>query len=144
MPDDTEPLFVDTNIFIYAYDVSSAEKHQRARELVSELWDSGKGCLSIQVLQEFYVNLTLKIPHPLTPQETAQIIADLGQWRLHKPELKSVVEAIHIQQRNKISFWDAMIICSARELGCKTIWTEDLNPNQLYEGIKAVNPFIAG
>ncbi|NLL57645.1 MAG: PIN domain-containing protein, partial [Firmicutes bacterium] len=78
--------------------------------------------------------------HPLKPQETTQIIDDLGQWRLHKPGLKSVIEAIHIQQRNKISFWDAMIICSAKELGCKIIWTEDLNPNQLYEGIKAVNP----
>jgi predicted nucleic acid-binding protein len=55
-----------------------------------------------------------------------------------------VIEAIHIQQRNKISFWDAMIICSAKELGCKIIWTEDLNPNQLYEGIKVVNPFIGG
>ncbi len=141
MPDDTDLLFVDTNIFIYAYDVSSAEKHQLALELVSELWNSGKGCLSIQVLQEFYVNLTLKIPQPLTPLETARIIDDLGQWRLHKPELKNVLEAIHIQQRNKISFWDAMIICSAKELGCKTIWTEDLNPNQVYEGIKAINPF---
>jgi predicted nucleic acid-binding protein len=97
-------LFVDTNIVIYAYDVSSAEKHQRAWELLTELWESGKGCLSIQVLQEFYVNLTLKIPCPLTPQETMQIIDDLGQWRLHKPGLKSVIEAIHIQQRNKISF----------------------------------------
>lgn len=143
MPDDFERQFVDTNIFIYAYDVSSAAKHQRALELISELWNSGNGCLSIQVLQEFYVNLTLKIPHPLTPLETAQIIDDLGQWCLHKPELKSVVEAIHIQRRNKISFWDAMIICSAKELGCKIIWTEDLNPNQLYEGIKAVNPFCS-
>lgn len=141
MPDDTDLLFVDTNIFIYAYDVSSAEKHQLALDLVSELWDSGRGCLSIQVLQEFYVNLTMKIPHPLTPLETTRIIDDLGQWRLHKPELKSVIEAIQIQQRNKISFWDAMIICSAKELGCKTIWTEDLNPNQIYEGIKAINPF---
>ncbi len=141
MPDDTDLLFVDTNIFIYAYDVSSAEKHQHALELVSELWNSGRGCLSIQVLEEFYVNLTLKIPHPLTSLETARIIDDLGQWRLHKPGLKNVLEAIHIQQRNKISFWDAMIICSAKELGCTTIWTEDLNPYQFYEGIKAINPF---
>ena len=141
MPDDTDLMFVDTNIIIYAYDVSSAEKHQRARELIAELWDTGRGCLSIQVLQEFYVNLTLKIPHPLTPQETTQIIEDLGQWRLHQPGLKSVIEAIHIQQRNKISFWDAMIISSAKELDCKIIWTEDLNPHQLYEGIKATNPF---
>ncbi len=121
MLDDTDLMFVDNNIFIYAYDVSSAEKHQFARKLIAELWDTGRGCLSIQVLQEFYVNLTLKVPHPLTPLETTQIMEDLGQWRLHKPGLKNVIEAIHIQQRNKISFWDAMIICSAKELGCITI-----------------------
>ena len=142
MPDENGLQFVDTNILIYAYDVSSAEKHGRALELISKLWDSGKGCLSIQVLQEFYVNLTQKIPHPLTPSKTMRIIDDYGRWRLHKPELKSVLEAICIQQRNKISFWDAMIICSAKELGCKKIWTEDLNPNQIYEGIIAVNPFV--
>ena len=144
MPGDTELQFVDTNILIYAYDVSSTEKHRRALALVSELWDSGRGCLSIQVLQEFYVNLTQKIPHPLTPQETVRIIEDYGRWHLHKPGLKSVIEAIQIQQRNRISFWDAMIICSAKEMGCQNIWTEDLNANQLYEGIKAVNPFMSG
>jgi len=144
MPDENELQFVDTNILIYAYDVSSAEKHQRALELVSKLWDSGMGCLSIQVLQEFYVNLTQKIPYPLAPLKTVRIIDDYGRWRLHKPELKSVMEAIYIQQRHKISFWDAMIICSAKEMGCRNIWTEDLQPNQSYEGIIAVNPFISG
>lgn len=131
MPGDTELQFVDTNILIYAYDVSSTKKHRRALALVSELWDSGRGCLSIQVLQEFYVNLTQKIPHPSTPQKTVRIIEDYGRWHLHKPELKSVIEAIHIQQRNRMSFWDAMIICSAKEMGCQNIWTEDLNTNQL-------------
>ncbi|MEW6541006.1 MAG: PIN domain-containing protein [Bacillota bacterium] len=144
MPGDAELQFVDTNILIYAYDVSSTEKHRRASALVSELWDSGRGCLSIQVLQEFYVNLTQKIPHPLTRLETVRIIDDLGRWRLHKPGLKSVIDAIDIQQRNKISFWDAMIICSAKEMGCKNIWTEDLNANQLYDGIEARNPFMPG
>jgi predicted nucleic acid-binding protein len=142
MPEESEYQFVDTNIFIYAYDVSSAEKHRRARELIAELWDLELGCLSIQVLQEFYVNLTMKIPNPLAPQKTAQIIADLGKWRLHQPDLTDIIEAIQIQQQNKLSFWDAMIICSAKNMGCKTIWTEDLNTDQSYAGIKAINPFL--
>lgn len=144
MSDEKEPQFVDTNILLYAYDVSSEEKHRRALALVSKLWDSGMGCLSIQVLQELYVNLTRKIPRPLTPLKATRIIEDYGQWRLHKPELKSVIEAAYIQQRNKLSFWDAMIICSAKEMGCRNIWTEDLNPSQSYEGIIAVNPFMCG
>lgn len=100
--------------------------------------------MSIQVLQEFYVNLTQKIPHPLTPLETVRIIDDLGRWRLHEPGLNSVIEAIYIQERTRMSFWDAMIICSAKEMGCKTIWTEDLDANQLYDGIEARNPFMPG
>ncbi len=142
MTDVREFQFVDTNILVYAYDTTNTEKHQRALNLISELWDSRLGCLSIQVLQEFYVTLTQKIPNPLKPQDTSQIIEDLGQWRLHKPELNSIVEAIHIQQQNKISFWDAMIICSAKKLGCKIVWTEDLIANQLYEGLKVVNPLL--
>ena len=133
--------FVDTNILIYAYDLSSAEKCRHAQGLLSELWNSGKGCLSIQVLQEFYVNLTQKIPNPLLPEKTVQIINDLGQWRLHEPEHSSILEAIHIQQRNKLSFGNAMMICSAKEMNYEIIWTGDLNPKQFYEGVKAENPF---
>jgi hypothetical protein len=88
------------------------------------------------------INLTMKIPNPLAPQKTAQIIADLGKWRLHQPDLTDIIEAIQIQQQNKLSFWDAMIICSAKNMGCKTIWTEDLNTDQSYAGIKAINPFL--
>ncbi len=134
--------FVDTNIFLYAYDLSDARKRQKALALIAHLWETGRGCISMQVLQELYVNLTLKIPRPLTPQVATQIISDLGQWRLHIPELGSLMEAVNIQQRNQVSFWDAMIICSAKELNCITIWTEDLNPGQRYEGIDVVNPLL--
>jgi len=106
------------------------------------LWETGRGCISIQVLQELYVNLTLKIPRPLTPQVATQIISDLGQWRLHIPERSSLIEAVNIQQRHQVSFWEAMIICSAKELDCITLWTEDLNPGQRYEGIDVVNPLL--
>jgi len=134
--------FVDTNIFLYAYDLSDAGKRQKAQALISHLWETGRGCISIQVLQELYVNLTLKIPRPLTPQVATQIISDLGQWRLHIPELSSLIEAVNIQQRHQVSFWEAMIICSAKELDCITLWTEDLNPGQRYEGIDVVNPLL--
>ena len=134
--------FVDTNIFLYAYDLSDAGKRQKAQALIAHLWETGRGCISIQVLQELYVNLTLKIPRPLTPQVATQIISDLGQWRLHIPERSSLIEAVNIQQRHQVSFWEAMIICSAKELDCITLWTEDLNPGQRYEGIDVVNPLL--
>lgn len=142
MTEANELQFVDTNIFVYAYNTSDKTKHQCALSLLTKLWHTGAGCLSIQVLQELYVTLTLKVPDPLTPETCTPIIEDLGQWRLHRPELKSILEAMQIQQQYSISFWDAMIICSARELGCKQVWTEDLNTGQSYSGVTAVNPFL--
>jgi len=141
MSDKRQLQFVDTNILVYAYDASSTEKHRRASALVSELWEQGSGCLSIQVLQEYYVTLTKKIPRPIGSREAACIVNDYGHWHLHEPELDSVIEAIHIAERYNISFWDAMIVSSAKAMRCQMIWTEDLNANQLYEGIEAVNPF---
>lgn len=133
--------FVDTNILIYAHDRSAGEKHIRARDLVSELWQTGEGCLSIQVLQEFYVNVTQKVARPLAPETAAQIIADLSVWQVHRPGVQDVLDAIGLQGRYHISFWDAMIVASALQLGCKTLWSEDLNPGQNYDQVRVLNPF---
>ena len=133
--------FIDTNILIYAHDRSAGEKHLRARELVRELWRSGEGCLSIQVLQEFYVNVTQKVTKPLTPETAAQIIADLSAWQVYRPGTEDVLDAIRLQDRYQVSFWDAMIIASAFQLGCQTIWSEDLNPGKDYDQVKVVSPF---
>ena len=133
--------FVDTNILIYAHDRSAGDKYTRARDLIRELWQSGKGCLSIQVLHEFYVNVTQKVAKPLTPDVAAQIIADLSVWQIHRPGVEDVLDAIRLQSRYQISFWDAMIVASAIQLGCRTIWSEDLNPGQVYNTVTVTSPF---
>jgi predicted nucleic acid-binding protein len=78
-----ERQFVDTNVLIYAHDRSAAAKHGRAHALLTGLWDNQAGCLSIQVLQEFYVNITRKVARPLDYATARQIVADLGSWRIH-------------------------------------------------------------
>lgn len=133
--------FVDTNVLIYAHDCSAGEKHIRARNLVRELWQSGEGCLSIQVSQEFYVNVTRKVARPLAPEAAAQIIADLSAWRVHCPGVEDVLDSIRLQSRYQISFWDAMIIASTLQLDCQTIWSEDLNPGQVYDQVRVLSPF---
>jgi len=135
------PQFVDTNILIYAHDRSAGTKHERARALLTELWESGDGCLSIQVLQEFYVNITRKVARPLPPDTARQIIADLGHWTVHSPTVDDVLNAIALQERHGLSFWDAMIVASAMQLGCLVLWSEDLNDGQEYDGARIVNPF---
>jgi predicted nucleic acid-binding protein len=133
--------FVDTNILVYAHDLTAGDKHSRARALLEELWDTRQGCLSVQVLQEFFVTTTRKIPKPLDPSAAAQIINDLARWHVHAPAAPDVLAAIDIQRRAGTSFWDAMILRSARELGCPVLYSEDLNAGQSYAGIRVSNPF---
>lgn len=133
--------FVDTNILVYAHDVTAAHKHDHARALVEELWDSRDGCLSIQVLQEFFVTTTRKIPKPLEASSAVRIIADLARWHVHAPDARDVLAAIDIHQRTGASFWDAMILRSAKELGCQLLHSEDLSPDQVYAGVRVSNPF---
>jgi predicted nucleic acid-binding protein len=134
--------FVDTNILLYAHDDSAGAKRDQARTLVEQLWESRDGCLSVQVLQEFFVTTTRKIPKPLDAPAAARIIGDLAHWHVHAPAAGDVLAAIEIHQRTRASFWDAMILRSAKELGCGTLHSEDLNPGQAYEGVRVRNPFL--
>jgi predicted nucleic acid-binding protein len=133
--------FVDTNILIYAHDISAGRKHRRAVELVRDLWQSGDGCLSIQVLQEFYVSVTQKVARPLPAEAAAQIITDLSVWEVHCPRTQDLLDAIRLQKRYQMSFWDAMILASALQLDCKMLWSEDLNPGQTYDQVEVRSPF---
>ena len=122
--------FVDTNVLVYAYDVTAGDKHTRARTLVEELWGTREGCVSVQVLQEFFVTATRKIPKPLDASAAAQIVGDLAHWHVHAPAAGDVLAAIDIHQRTGASFWDALIVRSAKELGCGTLHSEDLIAGQ--------------
>lgn len=134
--------FTDTNIVIYAYDSHAGVKHSQAKDLMAELWRTETGRLSIQVLQEFYVNVTRKIAEPLDISTATQVISDLSQWKIHSPTAQDILHAIRIQQHYQISFWDALIVCSAASLDCAVLWSEDLNPGQTYEGVLVKNPFV--
>ena len=133
--------FLDTNVLVYAHDVTAGDKHSRARALVEELWETRQGCLSVQVLQEFFVTTTRKIPRPLEAPAAAQIIDDLAHWHVHAPAAVDVLAAIDIHQRTGASFWDAMILRSAKELDCQILHSEDLNSGQAYDDIQVSSPF---
>jgi predicted nucleic acid-binding protein len=133
--------FVDTNVLIYAHDTSAGPKHERARALIAQLWEDRAGGISIQVLQEFYVNVTRKVARPMPPDAATQIIGDLSTWQVQRPDVNDVLAAIQLQTQQRLSFWDAMILTSARRLGCDIVWSEDLNAGQAYEGVEVRNPF---
>jgi predicted nucleic acid-binding protein len=133
--------FVDTNVLVYAHDETVPDKHIRARELVDGLWDRGAGAISVQVLQEFYVTVTQKIPRPVDKGVAGSLVALLGQWTVHAPGVSDVLAAIEVHRRAKISLWDALIVRSAQELGCTLLWTEDLTGGRMYDGVRVRNPF---
>lgn len=135
--------FIDTNILVYAYDSSAGEKHTSARELVKNLWIDKTGCLSTQVLQEFYVTVTRKIAEPITPQQAGRIIGAYQAWPVYSPTIADILHSITIQQEMLLSFWDAMIINAATNLNASVLWTEDLNHGQSYGSITARRPWQA-
>lgn len=133
--------FVDTNVLLYAYDLSAGARHERAAELVGALGAERLGALSIQVLQEFYVNATCKVAAPLDPDAAMARVRVLSRWLVHAPQAADVVGAAQLAQTSRLSFWDAMIVQSAAALGCTTIWSEDLNDGQVIAGVLVRNPF---
>lgn len=143
MSGDADLVFVDTNILVYAHDASGGVKADRARQVLEALWESTSGCVSVQVLQEFFVTVTRKVPHPLAAGRASAIIEDLAGWRVHSPKPEDVLAAIEIHTRRRISFWDALIVRSAIQLGCRQILSEDLNPGPVLPGLSIRNPLAS-
>src|SRR5271157_1972513 len=120
---------------VYAYDRSAGEKHKGAKALLEQLWNSDRGVLSTQVLQEFCVNLRRKASRPL--------IQDYSSWEIVVNTPESILQALDIEARYKISFWDALIIQAAESSGAVILYSEDLASGQNYGSIRVVNPFTA-
>ncbi|HKA51913.1 MAG TPA: PIN domain-containing protein [Candidatus Dormibacteraeota bacterium] len=133
--------FLDTNVLVYAYDRSAGEKHRRALHLLEQLATRKDGALSIQVLQEFFVTVTTRLPKPLPVRDAAAIVSDLGALLTHAPGVTDVLAAIDMHDRLQVSFWDAMILRSASVLRCALVWSEDLAHGRRYDDVEVRNPF---
>jgi predicted nucleic acid-binding protein len=135
--------FVDANVLVYAFDSSAGAKHAAATRLLERLWESGVGCLSVQVLQEFFVTVTRKVATPLSIDDASDRVREFAMWKVFAPTADDVLGAIALQKQAQISFWDAMVVRAAAESGCDTLWTEDLSDGQILRGVQIRNPFVA-
>lgn len=138
----SDKCFVDTNILVYAHDRSAGAKHQRAQKLVEQLWDSGDGVISTQVLQELCINLRRKAGNPLPVDEVRLLLRDYLAWEVVTNSPDSVLRALDIELRFKISFWDALIIDAAEAAGASVLYSEDLSAGQRFGAIRVVNPLL--
>lgn len=137
----SDVVFVDTNILVYAHDADAGLKHERAIEKLRELWESGTGRLSVQVLQEFYVNVTRKLTTPVARSTAREVVTAYGAWIREATTVATVIRAIDIAEMAQISYWDALIVASAEQAGAAHLYSEDLNADQTIAGVEIVNPF---
>ena len=135
-----DKYFVDTNILLYAHDPSTGAKSDRARHLIENLWQTRQGVLSTQVLQELCVNLRRKVTRPLPVNEIQQLIQDYLSWEVIVNTPQSTIQALEIELRYKISFWDALVVNAAETAGAAVLYSEDLANGQRYGSVRVMNP----
>lgn len=140
----SDRYFVDTNILMYAHDSAAGEKHHRAKALVEELWETRVGVVSTQVLQELAVNLRRKAKKPLHAKATRDVVSDYLTWQVVVNGGDSILEALDLEAKYQISFWDALIVQAAHVSGAEVLYSEDLSDGQAYGAVRVINPFRAG
>ena len=138
---DEELTFVDTNVLVCAHDSSEKEKQPVAKKLLGRLWERHLGALSTQVLQEFYVVATRKFSPPLARSTARQIIGLYAAWPLVKIDLALILTASESEERDQLSFWDALIVEAARRAGATRIVSEDFQHERTLNGVRIINPF---
>ena len=134
--------FVDTNVLVYAHDRSETRKQPLAQALLEGLWASRMGTLSTQVIQEFYVVATRKLDPPMSRRAAREIVALYAAWPLVQVDLTLILVASELEERHKLSFWDALVVEAARRADATRIVTEDLQGGRHIGGVRIENPFL--
>lgn len=135
-----DKTFVDTNVLIYAHDVDAKAKHKVAKDVLRDLWSERGGVVSMQVLQEFYVNVTRKIASPIPKDAARMVVNTYAVWCVETTPAE-ISAAFRIEDESRIGFWDALIVASAVKCGATRILSEDLNAQQKISGLRIENPF---
>ena len=133
--------FVDTNVLVYAYDADAGEKHDSANRLLTQLWSDESGAISAQVLQEFYVTVTRKLPRPLSRRAARDVVLTYDAWAPHRPTVSDLVAASELEERHRLAFWDALIIVSAERCDSDRLLSEDLQHGRRFGSVVVSNPF---
>ena len=140
------PIFFDTNVVVYAYGPDDPSRRQRALSLVREAMREDRFVISTQVMQEFYN--VIRQRNFLSPGDALDVLRGLAGYRVERSSSESVLRAVALQQRCKVSIWDALIVQAALDSGCGTLFTEDLQHGQRFAAdgdaartVTVLNPF---
>lgn len=123
-----ENRLIDTNVLVYAYDLSEKMRRQVARKMLDQIWDEGGGVVAVQNLSEFFVVVTRKVQHPITVSSARTIISDMlrsGRWLVLNQPVNTIIAAIDLMERTHVPYWDALIAACMLQHGVTTIVTEN-------------------
>jgi predicted nucleic acid-binding protein len=132
--------FFDTNVLLYADDESAPAKQRCSRDLAADHRRSGTGVVSLQVLQEYFVNLTRKLH--VDARIARRKVEMLAEFDVAAPDVTDILAAIDLHRLHGFSFWDALILRSAKQSGCRVLFSEDFQTGREIDGIQVVNPFL--
>jgi predicted nucleic acid-binding protein len=133
--------FFDTNVLVYLFDADSPDKQARARAALRARLESGAVVVSTQVLQEFFVTVTRKLARPLPADQAEAALRRLMDLPVIAADPEQVLAAASSSRRDRISFWDALILTAAAVAGCEEVLSEDLQHGRSFGRLRIVNPF---
>lgn len=137
---------LDTNVLVYAYDVSEKRRREIAKDLLDDVWDSGGGVVALQNLSEFFFAVTRKVQKPVAITDAKTIVSDIlrsSRWLVIDRNAGTLLKAIEIVERVRAPFWDALIAACMLENEVNVIVTENEDDFKRIPGITVVNPFKA-
>lgn len=137
----TAPVFVDTNVLVYARQTREAQKQPLAVKWLTRLWQERLGRTSMQVLNECYVTLTCKLKPAFGHGEAWEYVRNLLVWNPQPTDVELLLRAHEIEQRYRLSWWDSLIVGAAQLQNCALLLTEDLQDRAVYGGVTVRNPF---
>jgi|SRR5690242_3250364 len=136
-------FFLDTNLFVYSLEESEPRKSARARELIRHAIVTGKGVVSYQVVQEFLNVALRRFSTPLLPFDAEHYVSTVFRPLLAvHSSISLYVEALRLQSRSGLAWYDSLIVASALESGCAALYTEDLQHGQMFKELRVQNPFL--
>ncbi|OGL45301.1 MAG: hypothetical protein A2W05_08645 [Candidatus Schekmanbacteria bacterium RBG_16_38_10] len=134
---------IDTNILVYAYDLSEKEKHEVCKSIVKEIWLNGSGIVTLQNLMEFFVVITTKVERPIPIDVAKTIVEDIlssQKWIVIDRDVDTFINAIEIVSKYEVPFWDAVIAACMLENNINEILTENITDFEKIQEINAINP----
>jgi predicted nucleic acid-binding protein len=132
--------FFDTNVLVYSDDPRDPVKHRKALDLIKQHLSAKTGVISLQVLQEYFVNATGKLK--LTAELAKARVEVFAKFQMVEPNIADVLGAIDLHRLHGLSYWDSLIVRCAKQSGCRVLLSEDMQHGQVIDGVRIVNPFL--